>query len=316
MVGLRQVCGLLLLGVSLIMVSCRQAEEWVTAVAPPQTPLPPHIYLPIALAQGAATPTPRPASTATPSPPCTQPGEIVTNSLASQWAGTLNYRIYYPPCYGENGRVYPTLYLLPGNIHTDSIWQDLGLQQVADTMMLRNNGPSILIVMADGGWIAQNTSGGPGSYESVILQELIPHVEATTCAWADPQGRAIGGLSRGGYWALEIAFRHPNEFAGVGGHSAALVDSYAGPDLNPRNTALTQELGSLQIYLDIGRSDYLLPPLLTLHEEMTAQQIAHTWVLQDGAHEETYWATHLPDYLRWYTALWQAAQLLRPRCAP
>lgn len=245
-------------------------------------------------------------------PGCTQPGFVKQASLPSQWAGTLAYRIYYPPCYGEDGRSYPTLYLLPGNIHTDSIWDDLGIDETADTLILSGSISPLLIVMADGGWLAQNSSGGPGSYESAILNELIPHVEATTCAWGTPQGRAIGGLSRGGYWALEIAFRYPTNFAGVGGHSAALLDTYAWPAVNPRYTGLSQDLGNLRIYLDIGRSDYVIAPLQELHEEMETQQVAHTWVLNEGSHEEAYWASHLADYLQWYDSLWDGETAVPP----
>lgn len=316
MVGLWRAGTVFLIAATLFGASCHDSQPAVeTAVTPsPSLSTPDAIYLPLTQAQPVATGTLPPASTATPEPVCATPGTIVPGSLTSQWAGTLNYRVYFPPCYGENGRTYPTLYLLPGNIHTDSIWQELGLQQAADSLMLGDSPHSFLIIMADGGWIAQNTSGGPGSYESVILQELIPHIEAQTCAWAAPQGRAIGGLSRGGYWALEIAFRHPATFAGVGGHSAALVDSYAGPEINPRFTGLSQDLGSLQIYLDIGRNDYLISPLLALHEDMGAQQVDHTWVLNEGTHEDAYWQTHLPEYLLWYAGLWPSQATLYPPC--
>jgi len=287
---------------------------------PGETPSPSSsIYLPLTQTQPlpapAIPPTAIPTLTNTPAtePRCTQPGFVQQDTLASQWAGTLAYRVYYPPCYTED-RAYPTLYLLPGNIHTDSIWDDMGIDETADSLIFSGSISPLLIVMADGGWLAQNSSGGPGSYESVVFDELIPHVEATTCAWAAPQGRAIGGLSRGGYWALEIAFRHPASFAGVGGHSAALLDTYAGPSINPRYTGLSQNLGDLRIYLDIGRDDYVITPLLALHDEMTAQQIVHTWLLNEGRHEEAYWTSHLADYLRWYGSLWEGEGTAVPSC--
>jgi enterochelin esterase-like enzyme len=246
--------------------------------------------------------------------PCTTPGVVVAGTYPSTLAGPSRYRIYLPPCYGQDGRVYPTLYMLPGNIHTDSIWDDLGLDETAAALIQAGQIPPLLIVMADGGWFADNTSGGPGSYESIILDDLIPFIEGSVCAWPQPAGRALGGMSRGGYWALAIAFRHPDQFASVGGHSAALLDQYAGPDVNPQFTGPRNPLGALRIYLDIGAEDWVLANVRQLHVDLEAAGVAHAWVLNDGRHEDAYWSAHLADYLRWYTAPWPTARDAYPPC--
>jgi len=268
-----------------------------------------------------AVPTAEPTATATQPPtatPCATPGHIETGTFPSLTAGAMAYRVYLPPCYGVDGRTYPTLYLLPGNIHTDAIWDTLGADETAEAGITEGRWPPFLIVMVDGGWIANNSSGGPGSYESVILNDLIPYVEQTHCAWADPAGRAIGGLSRGGYWALEIAFRFPEQFASVGGHSAALLDTHAWPAVNPQYTGLSQNLGDLRIYLDIGANDYVIHNIRQLHEAMATAvpPIPHTWVLNDGRHEEAYWQAHLPDYLAWYTEPWPFDRKVYLPCNP
>ncbi len=251
------------------------------------------------------TQTPSPTQTPTPSPtPCSTPGKIVTGSYASVLTGMSNYRIYLPPCYGVDGRFYPTLYILPGNVYTDATWDDLGLDEAAEAAIVAGEIPSLLIVMADGGWIANNTSGGPGSYERLILDDLIPFIELNYCSWPEGNGRAIGGLSRGGYWALEIAFRHPESFRSVGGHSAALLDIYAGPTLNPQYTGINNELGDLRIYLDIGEDDWVIANPRKLHEDMEANGVEHTWIVNAGVHNTAYWAAHLNEYLIWYTAPW------------
>jgi enterochelin esterase-like enzyme len=272
--------------------------------SPMATPLPP-------------TFTPVPTATFTPEPTrCAAVGTMERGVLPSLYAGNLAYRLYLPPCYGVDGRSYPTLYMLPGNTHTDSIWDELGLDEAAEAGILDGSLPPLIIVMADGGWIANNTSGGPGSYETVILAELMPFIESSYCAWAVAEGRAIGGLSRGGYWALEIAFRHPEQFASVGGHSAALLDIAAGPNLNPQHTGLNQELGDLRIYLDIGAQDYLIANIRRLHEDMETAAIPHTWVLNEGQHENAYWSAHVADYLAWYTLPWSLAREAYPPCPP
>ena len=256
-----------------------------------------------------------PAPSPTPAPtPCNSPGKIVTGTYPSEAAGTSAYRIYLPPCYEPDGPSYPTLYMLPGNIHSDGIWDALGLDEAAEEAITGGEIPPLLIVMADSGALLNNTSGGPWSYETQILEDLIPFIESNYCAWGDPQGRAIGGMSRGGYWSLEIAFRHPEMFASVGGHSAALLDLYGGPDVIPQSTGLANDLGSLRLYFDIGEDDWVITNIRQLHEDMTAAGIKHEWVLNEGKHEDAYWSSHTSEYLAWYAEPWSLNRGSYPQC--
>ena len=319
----------------LLLVACGQADRPTAEVAiptlvatvpwpqPPTPPVTPAAAQTMTQIEGeektAVTPSPMPPP-ATPTPTlCTQPGQLERHTFYSPTSGgEMAYQLYLPPCYGvedmENGRSYPTLYLLPGNIHDEYAWTRLGIQAIVEAAIANGDIPPLLIVMPAGGWLANNTSGGPGSYESFVLNDLIPHLEQTTCAWPNVNGRALGGLSRGGYWALGIAFRHPDQFVSVGGHSAALLDTHAGPDVNPQYTGLNNNLGNLRIYLDIGTNDYVIHNIHRLHEDMMAAGIDHTWVLNEGSHEEAYWTTHLPDYLLWYTAVWPLDPHNYPPC--
>lgn len=291
---------------------------WLTRPpTPPVTPgASPTVSMLIETAASATAVANTPPATPTTSPHCNQLGKIETGAITSAIAGTLSYRLYLPPCYDQDGRTYPTLIMLGGNIHDESVWDELGLDETADTLIQAGDIPPLIIVMPAGGWTASNTSGGPGSYETVILEELRPFLLDTTCASADAAHWAIGGLSRGGYWALEIAFRFPELFASVGGHSAALLDQYAGPGVNPQSTAFSRDLGNLRIYLDIGDEDYVRVNTIRLHEEMTAAGIDHTWVLQNGRHEAAYWQSHTEDYLRWYTAAWPQERAQYIPCLP
>lgn len=290
-----------------------QAVLWPSATAVPPTPFTavptrsPTAATPSPLPPSLPPPTATPSPTATPIPPsptACPPGRVQSGVFNSPLAGESRYRIYLPPCYGDDGRVYPTLYVFGGNTHDESAWDDYGVDEAAEAAIRQGQIPPLLIVMADGGWLANNSSGGPRSFEGQVMDYLIPHIEETTCAWHGREGRAIGGISRGGYWSLEIAFQHPHQFLSVGGHSPALIDSHAGPEINPQFTALSRELGDLRIYLDIGADDWLRPQAQRLHEDMAAQGIPHTWVLNEGSHEDAYWPPHLAEYLRWYAEPW------------
>jgi enterochelin esterase-like enzyme len=304
--------------------------EALTASAAPTAAATPAVItekIPTAIARGitaifsraepTSTPTALPTLSSIPSPTavvCAGEGQIVTGTFQSETAGVMPYRIYLPPCYGEGGRVYPTLYMLPGNIHTDSGWDDLGLDEAAEEAMKQGEIPPFLIVMASGGYYSNFTSGGPYSYETVIMEDLIPYIEGEYCAWPDAVGRAIGGMSRGGYWSLEIAFRNADQFVSVGGHSASLYDLYGGPDVVPQSTGLTNDLGELRIYFDVGENDWVIPNLEKLHIDMEEAGIEHEWVVNEGWHENAYWAEHVQEYIRWYGNPWSKDRASYPLC--
>lgn len=261
-----------------------------------------------------------PASIATPDLPptpipCAEPGRVEHGSLYSAVAGEpMAYRVYLPPCYGRDGRVYPTLYVFGGNVHDDGIWDALGLDEAAGAAILQNDIPPLIIVMPDNGWLANTTTSGPSSYEGFVLNELIPHIEATYCAWPARAGRAVGGLSRGGYWSLMMAFRRPDLFRSVGAHSPALVDSHAGPAEDPAITGVTNDLSDLRILIDLGERDPYLIQARPLHEALTGAGVPHDWWVNEGTHEEAYWRANLERYLQWYSDGWRLERESLPAC--
>lgn len=271
---------------------------------------------PTAVVPDAPEPTAEPPLPAPPA--CTEPGRVVRATFPSQIEGPERpYRIYLPPCYGQTGARYPTLYLLHGNTRGDEEWDAIGIDEAADHLIHSGQILPLLIVMPNGSGIADYTSGGPWSYEAVILDELLPHIETTYCATAEAGGRAIGGLSRGGYWALEIAFRHPQRFAAVGGHAAALLDSSTDPAVNPIYTAYSADLTGLRIYLDYGAADYYRETTRPLHEHFTAIGLPHIWLIHPtGGHADPYWSDHTAEYLVWYSAAWQLSNTEAPACPP
>jgi enterochelin esterase-like enzyme len=274
----------------------------MTAVIPTDTPT------------STATPSPQPTNTPSPTHTATPfvcnetSGQMITGEFPSLIQNTSQpYRIYLPPCYEQTGRLYPALYLFHGNIYTESHWDDIGIDEAANDGIAAGQLPPFIIVLPFGGEIANNTSGGDRSFEGVVLNELIPYIEDQYCVWNEPEGRAIGGLSRGGYWSLEIAFRHPELFSSVGGHSAAIFEDNAGPIYNPLTTGLDPKLIGLPIYMDIGEQDWLREGVIELHAAMSEAGIPHEWHLNQGEHSDAYWTEHSPEYLAWYASHWPAA---------
>ena len=305
-----------------------------TTAAQPATPTPRPTSSPTPIIP-TETPSPTPTPTATPrfrpafpltinapyleSPPATVPcegeGLFFRSQFPSRVAGPWrSYHVYLPPCYGENGRSYPTLYLLPGSIQEDDQWLNLGLAWHAAGGILDGRYPPFIAIMPAANPLGNNLSGGPYSLEAVIVEELIPFVEDTYCAWADPAGRGIGGISRGGYWALMIAFRHEHLFTAVAAHSSSLRLKTDPAPYNPLAAYADADLSQMRIWLDWGETDFLRRGQEELVALLTQADIPHQATINPGGHDEPYWATHLPTYLDWHTAAWPTDPAHYPPC--
>ncbi|MCS6870134.1 MAG: esterase family protein, partial [Anaerolineae bacterium] len=206
-----------------------------------------------------ATPTPTPTFPPTPTPfLCREAhGQTVELTFLSKIARQeLPYRVYLPPCYAETERRYPFVILLHGQGGDQSDWTAIGVQRAYEAAFRTGDLPPMILVMPSGGTLAdENSFARSRSWASVILEELLPNVEQNFCTWNAREGRAIGGISRGGFWALHIAFRYPELFGAVGAHSPALYEDNAPPDANPLFLArkVTFPLGAQpRLWIDIG----------------------------------------------------------------
>lgn len=309
--------------------------------SPSNTPSPTPTPLPTATSTPTLTPSPLPTATSTPSPtppptlaPASDPGtttltaggtRIVQAPIAypdTQLAGRTEshiyfsqvtsreepYRIYLPPDYDQSDRRYPVLYLLHGWPYNEFHWDNLGVDEVADAGIQAGLWPPFLIVMpgADPDGIFVHTAGGDLSIEGQIVNELVPHIDANYRTWAAREGRAIGGISRGGVWALEIALRHPDLFAAVGGHSPALKYNMAPQAYDPFYLARNAESTTLRIYLSAGDTDWALQHTGALHELLDSLGVANQFAIHTGGHSDSLWMANIKEYLDFYTAGWAA----------
>jgi len=218
-----------------------------------------------------------------------------------------SYRIYLPPSYDESDKRYPVLYLLHGWPYDETHWDNLGADETADARISDGTLPPFIIVMPGGvERMYVNTCGGAHSFEAQVVNDLIPHVDETYRTWAEREGRAIGGVSRGGVWALEIGFLHFDIFATVGAHSPALSVNMAPPTYDPFYLLEQPGAAVLRIYLDAGDADWAQKSTQALHEALEARGIAHEYVVHAGGHESGLWAASLAEYLAFYASAWPA----------
>src|SRR5712692_11902802 len=121
----------------------------------------------------------------------------------------LPYNVILPPDYRASSATrYPVLYLLHGFGGHYSDW--VTHTNVADyTAQYR-----MIVVMPEGnnGWYTDSTSAATDKYESYFLGELILDVQKRYRAIEARYGRAVAGLSMGGYGALKFGLVSPNNF--------------------------------------------------------------------------------------------------------
>ncbi|OHB62150.1 MAG: hypothetical protein A2Y76_00730 [Planctomycetes bacterium RBG_13_60_9] len=165
--------------------------------------------------------------------------EITSPALEGNVLGdpaTRPLLVYLPPNYGkEPQRRYPTIYLLHGFTANytcfvsggglDLAFKAFGIDLGADVgsivteLMAAGKMGEAIIVMPD----ASNSYGGSfyacnpliGDYRTYIAKDLVAYIDAKYRTIADPNHRALGGHSMGGYGALSLAIEYPDVYGAV-----------------------------------------------------------------------------------------------------
>jgi len=158
------------------------------------------------------------------------------SKTTGEWRRAL---VYTPPDYDRNPKLrYPVLILQHGAGENETGWTRQGRAQfILDNLIAAQRARPIIVVM-DCGYatragtpavaIAANT--GPqdvllafGAFEDVIVQDLMPAIDATYRTIPDREHRAMAGLSMGGMQSLFIALRHLDKFSYIGSFSGPFV---------------------------------------------------------------------------------------------
>jgi enterochelin esterase-like enzyme len=212
----------------------------------------------------------------------------------------LTGRVYLPPCYGQEPDLeYPTLYMLHGATAADSQWDDLGIDEWADSLISEKSiSPLIIIMPREITWIIlpENPFGDH------LIKAVIPWIDSHYQTIDDRDNRAIGGMSRGGNWAVRLGLLHWGLFGSIGAHSTPL---FLG-DLNrvPGWVEIIPPSQTPRILMDIGEDDNNLTDAEALHGYLLDQDIPHEWRVYPGLHDDHYWKSHLEEYLKWYNEGW------------
>lgn len=135
----------------------------------------------------------------------------------------VGYNIYLPPGYEGTETRFPAAYYLHGMTDCESTHLEL-MGILHDAIKAGKIEPMILVYTMGGrtGWFTDAADGSVMS-ETLIIKELIPHVDATTRTIAAREGRALQGWSMGGFGALKFGFKHPEMFSSVVSYGGGFV---------------------------------------------------------------------------------------------
>ena len=163
------------------------------------------------------------------------------------------------------------------------------------------------VLLADGGDHSYWHDRADGPWGSYVIREAIPATLART--HADGNTIAIGGVSMGGFGALDIARLHPG-FCAVGAHSAALWlhagDSASGAfddaaDFGRHDLialARMRRLYDVPVWIDVGQDDPFREADTALAHELQSHGTRVRFFVHGGGHSG--WSARMPDYLRFY----------------
>ena len=232
---------------------------------------------------------------------------------------SMKYRVLVPQDYDASLRRYPVLYLLHGLTGDYKDWTTrTNVAEYTRTLPL-------IVVMPDGEnqWYT-NAADGSARFEDYIATDLAADVVQKFRTVNSRYGRAIAGLSMGGYGALKLALKRPAQYAVTGSFSGAfgvtidgrydrriasvkapaLAAIFGTPESDTRKqndvlalAAALKPAGAPYIYIDCGTADSLVPENRDVVAALHKTGAAYEYHEVAGAHTWDYWDRRIREFL-------------------
>ena len=139
--------------------------------------------------------------------------------------------VYTPAEYDQKQgfkKRYPVLYLQHGMGEGETSWTLQGkMQHIMDNAIASGEAVPMIVVMESGDIKAgmgrgQSMADYGASFYPVLLNDLIPYIDANFRTKTDRENRAMAGLSWGGHQTFDIVFNNMDKFAWLGTFSGAI----------------------------------------------------------------------------------------------
>jgi enterochelin esterase-like enzyme len=139
----------------------------------------------------------------------------------------VSYMIYLPPDYEqEKSARYPVLYQLPASGGTPRRDGPQVTIRIDKAIRAKRIGPMIVVAVNGlaGNTMYADTRDGQYPLESVIIKDLIPHIDATYRTIGSREGRGVNGFSMGGFGAAHLGLKYPDVFGVISIMAPPLVE--------------------------------------------------------------------------------------------
>ena len=244
------------------------------------------------------------------------------------------YCVLIPKAYDATAKL-PVLYFLHGLGDNQQSLINMGAWNLISDLRQQNKIGDFLIA-TPAGWATFyiNSADGRTRYNDFFLDEFIPFIEHKYHTRTDRGGRAISGISMGGYGALRFAFANPQKFSAVSAESAALfpdspkildaamqagaprakiLGNVFGLPIDPAHWRANDPfilakqnstaLARLAIYFNCGDQDSygFEQGASVLDKQLTAEHIRHTFKLYPGEHSLQYFLTHIGEVMEFHS---------------
>ncbi len=247
---------------------------------------------------------------------------VVLDSVFSYSVNSYKrFNIILPPNYYNTDERYIVIFLLHGFSGNHNDW----INRTGLVKYLTNYNFVVVCPEADNSWYTNSPFIKNRNYEDYIIKELIPYVEKKYRVISTKHGRAIAGLSMGGYGAIKFALKYPNYFLMAGSFSGA----FRWPFMIEKNKSLINEslkeafgekrtehwdkndvatlVDSLKttnipyLYLSCGKDDELeglLDSNRRLLEKLQKKNLLYEYHELPGGHNWVFWDKEIQSFLR------------------
>ncbi|MCD6350752.1 MAG: esterase family protein [Armatimonadetes bacterium] len=181
-------------------------------------------------------------------PPVRTPGLYYRTFYSRAARSEVSYHIYLPEAYTQDEeRRFPVLYYLHGS--------NGGVRGLAfvtgyfNAAIAEGRIPPMLVVFPNGLRLSMwcDSKDGRTPVETVVVKELIPHVDQAFRTIASRVGRAVEGFSMGGYGAARLAFKYPELFCALSMLAPGPLQLKF-PEIGPRTTQRKRDRVFAQVY--------------------------------------------------------------------
>ncbi len=212
--------------------------------------------------------------------------------------------VYTPPDYDKNGKQrYPVLYLQHGWGENEYAWMNQGHANLIMDNLIAEKKIKPFIIVTTYGMTNEAKFGSIGSFDikpfqTVLVDELIPYVDANFRTLSDRKHRAMAGLSMGGMETKKITLANLDKFAYIGlfsGGTFSMDDVNSTPGFKDKVKLAFVSFGSREL-TDERMRRFFGDPRVNAAALQAAGINNVMYVSPDTAHEFLTWRRSLREF--------------------